>query len=79
MKDKGKNATIILLLSIFIIGLLLIIFWPDRFESFISLVQLVLVPMLTIMFGIIGQSIAKVIKGEKKIEEVEAELRDDGK
>lgn len=58
------------------IGLALIIFWPDRFGSFVTLVQLMLAPMLVIMGGIAGQSIAKVIKGEAKIEDVVKDIAD---
>jgi hypothetical protein len=73
---KGKTVTIILLVSIFVIGMALIVFAPDRFDLFLSLVGVVLVPMLVIMGGIAGQSIAKVIKGEAKIEDVKGGLLD---
>jgi hypothetical protein len=73
---KGKTVTIILLLSIFLIGLAIIIFDPDRFNPFVTLVQLMLAPMLFIMGGIAGQSIAKVIKGEVKIEDTEKTIAD---
>ena len=76
---KGKTITIILLLAIFLIGLVVIFFFPDRFGSFVILVQLVLVPMLFIMGGIAGQSIAKVIKGEAKIEDVAKEITESEK
>jgi hypothetical protein len=73
---KGKTVTIILLLSIFMIGLAIIIFDPDRFNPFVTLVQLMLAPMLVIMGGIAGQSIAKVIKGEAKIEDAAKAIAD---
>jgi hypothetical protein len=73
---KGKTVTIILLLAIFVIGIAVIIFRPDVFASYLQLVGYVLAPMLVIMGGIAGQSIAKVIKGEAKIEEVQQDIND---
>lgn len=76
---KGKTVTIILLFAIFLIGLAIIIFDPDRFSPFVTLVQLMLAPMLVIMGGIAGQSIAKVIKGEAKIEDAAKEINGEKK
>jgi hypothetical protein len=73
---KGKTVTIILLLAIFVIGIAVIIFRPDVFASYLQLVGYVLAPMLVIMGGIAGQSIAKVIKGEAKIAEVQQDIND---
>jgi hypothetical protein len=73
---KGKTITIIMLLVIFVLGTAIIFFRPDVFASYVQLVTLVLIPMLVIMGGIAGQSIAKVIKGEAKIEDVQKEIND---
>jgi hypothetical protein len=63
MKGTGKITTTILLIAIFIIGVVILFVRPESAGAYISLVTIVLVPMLLVMCGIVGQSIVKVIKG----------------
>lgn len=86
MKNIGKPFTIIFLIVTFLLGLGILVFDYARFEAYIKLVEKIGVPVLVIMGGIAGQSIAKVIKGESKISEVEDKITeikgfntDDGK
>jgi hypothetical protein len=67
---KGKTTTIIMLIAFFLIGVAIIFFRPDLMGYYMQLVGLVMIPMLVIMGGIAGQSIAKVIKGEAKIDDI---------
>lgn len=70
MKGTGKFITTVLLLSVFVIGLALLFFFPDRMDQYLNLCKFVVPMILLIMGGVAGKSIAQIIKGEKTIEEV---------
>ena len=75
IKETGKFVTTVLLVAIFLLGVIIIFTKPDAMTVYLSLVGVTLVPMLVIMGGVAGTSIAKIIKGECKIEDVKEEVK----
>jgi len=73
MKGTGKLTTTIMLVVMFILGVVILFISPDRMAAYIQLLQYILWPLLVVMCGVAGKSIAKVIKGEKKISDINIE------
>lgn len=73
MKNTGKTITTILLIIIFGLGIFILFVQADKMDQYLKLCQFVVPLIAIVMGGVAGKSIAQVIKGEKKVEEVDVE------
>ena len=70
MRNVGKYSSLILLIVIFIIGIVILFAFADRMDQYLKLCTFVVPPLVLLMGGVAATGVAKVIKGEKTIDEV---------